>query len=465
MGAISGVVSAKPRRDLVEKMMEHLTHRGCDDVRRIENGGIVMQMGRSAVEKSFGSPQFEESIVWDGILPSQITPANLSHWPNPFAVAAATPQGLFMARNLLGVKPLYYGAVDGAFCFASEVKALMQVTPDIHEFPVGHYYTERDGFQQFASIQSGELPYDDPNLMVDELRSRLVRAIDRFIVSDQTGVWLSGGVDSSVIATLLKERARKVVSFVIGLEGASDVKYGQMVADTLEIEHHAHTIDTSALLKALPEVIYALESFDALLVRSSVTHYLISKIASDYVDIIFTGEGGDELFAGYEYMRHTPPEKLPGILEEAVRSLHNTAFQRVDRSASSGGLIPCFPFANREVVEYAMKIPAKYKLYKDGDRIIEKWILRKVIEGRIPDSVLWRPKTKFWQGTGVRELLKQHAEEAVSDGDFRRERILPNGWELQSKEELMYYRIFKDSYGGVSRLDWMGRTPANPSAN
>jgi asparagine synthase (glutamine-hydrolysing) len=465
MGAISGVVSAKPRHDLVEKMMVHLSHRGADDIRRIENGGIVMQMSRSEIEKSFDSPQYNESIVWDGILPSQITPANLSHWPNPFAVAAATPQGLFMARNLLGVKPLYYGAADGVFCFASEVKALMQATPDIHEFPVGHYYTERDGFQPFASIQSGDLPYDDPDIMVEELRGRLVRAIDRYIVSDQTGVWLSGGVDSSVIATLLKDRARKVVSFVIGLPGASDIKYGQLVAESLGIEHHAHTIDTNTLLLALPEVIYALESFDALLVRSSVTHYLISKIASDYVDIIFTGEGGDELFAGYEYMRNTPPDKLPGILEDAVKSLHNTAFQRVDRSASSGGLMPCFPFANREVVDFAMKIPAKYKLYHQGDRIIEKWILRKVIEGRIPDSVLWRPKTKFWQGTGVQELLKQYAESAVTNTDFQRERILPNGWELASKEELMYYRLFKESYGGVSRLDWMGRTPTNPAAN
>ena len=116
-----------------------------------------------------------------------------------------------------------------------------------------------------------------------------------------------------------------------------------------------------------------------------------------------------------------------------------------------------------EVVEYALGIPPRFKIYRSGGPPIEKWILRKTVEGRIPDDVLWRPKTKFWQGTGLKEMLSDHADSMVSDSDFARERALPNGWRLNTKEELMYYRHFRERFGDVERLDWMGRTAGAPA--
>jgi len=78
--------------------------------------------------------------------------------------------------------------------------------------------------------------------------------------------------------------------------------------------------------------------------------------------------------------------------------------------------------------------------------------------------VLWRPKAKFWQGAGVGTLLEEHAEEIVTDADFAIERMLPNGWQLNTKEELMYYRIFKGHFGEFEDLAWMGRTKGAPVA-
>jgi len=111
-----------------------------------------------------------------------------------------------------------------------------------------------------------------------------------------------------------------------------------------------------------------------------------------------------------------------------------------------------------DVVEYALRIPAGYKLYQRSGKRIEKWILRRVVEQDVPEKVLWRPKTKFWQGTGLQQFIGDYADSRVSDRDFERERRLPNGWILASKEELMYYRIFSEFFGKVSNLDWMGRT-------
>jgi asparagine synthase (glutamine-hydrolysing) len=100
----------------------------------------------------------------------------------------------------------------------------------------------------------------------------------------------------------------------------------------------------------------------------------------------------------------------------------------------------------------------EYKI-KNG---IEKWILRQAMADVLPPAVLRRPKSKFWQGSGVGDLLANYAEEHITDTDFIRERKLPNGWLLRSKEELLYYRVFCERLGNFTNLDWMGRTKGVP---
>ena len=93
---------------------------------------------------------------------------------------------------------------------------------------------------------------------------------------------------------------------------------------------------------------------------------------------------------------------------------------------------------------------------------MEKWILRQATRNLLPPSVLNRTKAKFWKGAGVEDLLATHAAARISDQDFQAQRELPNGWRLRTKEELMYYRIFREHFGDVNNLDWMGRTKGAP---
>jgi asparagine synthase (glutamine-hydrolysing) len=212
------------------------------------------------------------------------------------------------------------------------------------------------------------------------------------------------------------------------------------------------------LLDALPTVIDHLESFDALLVRSSLTNYLVAKLAAEYVPTVFSGEGGDEFFAGYEYLKSLPAEVLPDELIDIANRLHNTALQRVDRSASAHGTVAHIGFTHPRVVDFALRIPSEFKL-RGG---VEKWILRRAMEGALPERVLNRTKAKFWEGAGVGDLLAQHANRSITDDDFRRERSLPGGWSLNTKEELLYYRAFQEHFGGLDDLTWMGRTKGAP---
>jgi asparagine synthase (glutamine-hydrolysing) len=261
------------------------------------------------------------------------------------------------------------------------------------------------------------------------------------------------------MAALARPYIESLHTFAAGFAGAPDLEYAQIVARHIGSIHHEVIPTLDELLDLLPEVIYHLESFDALLVRSSMMNYRVAKAASDFVPAVFSGEGGDELFAGYHYLKQLPLESLADELVDITARLHNTALQRVDRCSAAHGTVAYVGFLDPEVVEYALRIPPEHKIFNGA----EKWILRRAVYDLLPERVILREKAKFWEGAGVEELLAQHAEEAVSDADFGRMRRLPNGDELASKEELFYYRIFREHFGDLAHDGWMGRTKQAPA--
>lgn len=121
-----------------------------------------------------------------------------------------------------------------------------------------------------------------------------------------------------------------------------------------------------------------------------------------------------------------------------TKALANTALQGVDHSAYGNGLIAHVPFMDPEVFEYALKIPPQFKI-NNG---IEKWILRQSVRDVLPEKILNRGKEKFWQGSGVKELLFDYANSKITDSEFNLNQTLKNGFKLRSKEEYLYYKIF-----------------------
>lgn len=169
-------------------------------------------------------------------------------------------------------------------------------------------------------------------------------------------------------------------------------------------------------------------------------------------------KGGDELFAGYKYLKGLSLEELPRELIDITNRLHNTALQRVDRCSAAHGTIAYVGFLDLDVVDYALRIPAEYKIFNG----LEKWILRRAVFDLLPERVALRGKARFWEGAGGNSQIAKFTAEMVTDGDFQKERRLPNGEELNTKEELYYYRIFQEHFGTLKNLDWMGRTKGSP---
>jgi len=443
MSGIAGIAQSGKQVE-VQRMLDKIAHRGRITT-IIESASVTLGGTWPQFQSAAGKQLIHSSTAYDS--------------PGDGHFVLVRGNDLVLKRGTFGVVPLYYGwGQDKVLGFASEVKGLLEYTRDIHELPPGYIFNGQRLESYFHLDKQPELK-DNPDMIANELRRRLEVAIEKRVdVSGDVGAWLSGGLDSSALAALARRHFTVFHTFTAGLPGASDVANAQIVADYIHSEHHVLKVHPDDLLTVLPEVIYHLESFDTWLVRSSIMNYLVARLAADYVPAIFSGEGGDELFAGYEYLKSLDPVDLPGELLDITSRLHNTALQRVDRCASAHGTVAHVVFLDPEVVDYALRVPAEYKL-RNG---VEKWILRQSVTDFLPDSIIKRPKAKFWQGAGVGNLLTEYADGQISDKDFTLERRLPNGWLLNSKEDLLYYRIFREHFGVLHNLNWMGRSKGSP---
>jgi asparagine synthase (glutamine-hydrolysing) len=445
MAGIVGILR-KNEKSNVENMLKSISHRGSFDSKIFEFEDATIGMVWSKHENKSVLENSEQLIFSDG-----------PGFGQSAGVSRVNYQWQFH-RDELGVAPLYLAYEgDKAIFFASEVKALLPFSKHIVEMNPAHILSSR-GLERIYSLGSGRISNDQPEKIAEELRALLSKSIQRRIQTESIGSWLSGGLDSSTIAALARPHVRTLHTFAGGLEGSPDLKYAQDVASYIGSHHHEAIITLDSMIRILPEVIFQLESFDALLVRSSIINLSVAWAASEYVSEVFSGEGGDELFAGYSYLKEIPTPLLNDELLSITESMHNTALQRVDRCSSAFGTTAHVIFADPEVVEFAFGIPVEFKIKE----YMEKWILRQAMLNLLPESVIYRPKTKFWEGSGVGTLIWEHAYNTITDHDFLNERKLVNGWTLNTKEELYYYRIFKEHFGEADNLDWMGRTKGSP---
>lgn len=461
MAGIAGI-GKEGRTAQVKRMLDRISHRGEPGSKIIESHGSTLGSVWPGAEAEPAPSLLREQAVWDGSSPPLPEQAALETQRDPFALTAATSEGLLLARDPLGICPLYYGRTEeGHICFASEVKALLDVADEIREFPPGRWYGDRAGMQTYFEVEPQSHLSQDPERVAGQLRLRLEQAISRGIDEDATGCWLSGDLTSSALAALARPRVNALHTFAVGTPGTPDLESARNVAALLQTEHHEITVTLDEVLEPLPAVIWYLESFDLPLVRTSLSRFLAAKRAADYVGSMIFDEGANLLLSGSPHRREADPGDVVEQTIERAQTLHNTALQRVDRSVSSHGLVAQVPFLDLDVFEYAIAIPPELKVRRNGETI-DRWILRKALSPVLPADLLRPPDTSLWRGAGVGFLLALSAEDQITDEEFYRERVLPAGWTLRDKEELMYYRIFREHFGELEDLSWMGRHRSMP---
>jgi asparagine synthase (glutamine-hydrolysing) len=355
-----------------------------------------------------------------------------------------------VARDPLGIKPLYYTEKRGTLYIAPEIKALLGLKSKIKEVPPGSYLDKHREWVRYYSlpklIRKSNLTLEEAT---EKLRHLLLLAVEERIAgAGNLGVYLSGGLDSSVIAALAAEISNEPINtYTVGVKGSSDIEYAALVADRIGSNHRVYTYDVDEMIDIIPDVIYHLESFDCAYVRSAIPNYIAARqAAADGREIMLTGEGSDEMFAGYSYLKEIGSEaEVEAELEEIFKGLSRTGLQRVDRMNSAHGLDCRVPFLKPGLLKLVQQFPMSWKLHEVRGKAVDKWILRQAFTSELGSKVAWRDKEQFDQGSGSADMLTSVADEMISDAEYAAEQKsapVP----VRNKEELYYYRLFRKHY-------------------
>jgi len=268
-----------------------------------------------------------------------------------------------------------------------------------------------------------------------ELKRRFSEAVSRNL---SEGILFSGGLDSALVAACSKNC--KAIS--VGLESYGEDRYfAGEVAKSLKLDHYHKTVKIEEAISVIPAVIKILRSFDPV-IPNDVTAYLGLKCAKDMgIGSMMTGDGSDEIFAGYDFMLKI--KDLKGYMAR----MHPAMQFSSNKIGEDLGIAIKQPFLDKEFMDFSCGIALDLKIREENGKTWGKWILRKAFEGALPQEILWQSKRPLEYGSGMTELRKV-IESRVLDEEFEegKKKYPVKFW---NKEHFYYYRIYRDVVGKI----------------
>ncbi|WP_297500775.1 asparagine synthase-related protein [Thermococcus sp.] len=318
-----------------------------------------------------------------------------------YAVAFSDGSRLYLFRDPIGVRPLYFSPKG---FFASEKKVLWAIGEMAIPVEPGELVA-LDGH----SVRRARL-FSPERLRGRELSEGItLRGLENLLnysvrvrTAGKTGVLFSGGLDSTVVA-LLASRYSDVVLYTAGAEGSQDVEWADRVADYLGLPLRVETFDFEVLRRELPRIAFAVEEPNPMNLAIAVPLYFATRLAGEEgVRVILTGQGADELFGGYAKYLEGPELMWEDLLTLAERNL-----ARDDKVAMLNGVEGRYPFLSLPVVRLALNVSPRLKL-PDGRKLVLRKLARKL---GLPEWIARRPKKAAQYGSGAQKLLEKLARE------------------------------------------------------
>ena len=411
---------------------------------------------------------------------------------------------LIVARDPYGVRPLYklvplqneYTYNNHVLGFASELKMLSSFKYSyVSHLKPGHYekYTLDEKIMS-NWILSDKIKYHEPtfsncimvvhsnnNWITEGIQRELINAVKkRYFTTDRPiACLLSGGLDSSLITALVNEIHKKnsstpIETYSIGLVGSEDLRHARIVADYLKTNHTEIIVTEQEMCEIIPEVIYAIESYDTTSVRASNGNYMLGRYISCHSNakVIFNGDGSDELCGGYLYMDYCSNAiEFDRETRRLLKDIHLFDVLRSDKCISSHGLEPRTPFLDRNFVNFYLSLPVdiRYNLHKQKGG---KFLLRNAFSVEIfqtdnglqilPNEILWRKKEAFSDGVSSQDRsLFKIIQEFISNNS----KIKPS-IDLEKRYYKMLFLKYFENRENVVPYYWMPKYTAStdPSA-
>jgi asparagine synthase (glutamine-hydrolysing) len=329
-----------------------------------------------------------------------------------FAIADRSTGTVYLARDPLGVKPLYWVRRPGGLYLASEVKALVHTGARIGEVPPGHHgwaSAESDpalsAHCDLSRLGEDEPPIEDAERAAALVRATLEDSIRVRVDTDLTvGVILSGGLDSALTLLHVQKMHPDCVAFTVGAPGSEDLAYARRLTADLGVPHEVIELRPRDLgLSHIRDAVRVGELTEyGDIINAAVSVPLFRRVRECGVKVVLTGDGSDELFGGYSMYHQVAPDVSRRLFLHKIQNLCRTELQRVDRASMGHGVEARVPFLDPDLVRLAMRLPIEFKL-RDGQ---EKWIVRTAFAGLLPDYIRLRPKNPMSHSSGLHERAR-----------------------------------------------------------
>ena len=257
---------------------------------------------------------------------------------------------------------------------------------------------------------------------------------------------LSGGLDSTILAYMMRTRSLQGITVIAKDFVATDLTYCQLAATKLSIPLHMVQPDIGDMLEAATQCISILGNFNDIQIRNSIVMFLVIKEAKKIgASSLVTGDGADELFAGYNFLLQMNPDQMSHNLRRLRQIMHFTS-QDLGRSA---GIKIESPFLHPDVVDVASKISAERHTGMHEGKRLGKMVLRQAFFDRIPSQIVWRTKSPMQDGAGT-SRLRIALDSIITEDAFQTsiESIRKyDGVRIRTRESLFYYNEYKKLFG------------------